>query len=77
MAGGNKGIHDFPKSISLNMSVIVRLELELSYYDSTVQFVSHYASWTHKKELKSYNCKQIYVSRIIIWSYVYKLFQFS
>ena len=29
---GDKGFHAFPKSISMKLNVIIRLELELSYF---------------------------------------------
>ena len=31
-----KGVHTFPKSISLKRNVIARLDFELSYYGTTV-----------------------------------------
>ena len=36
-------IHTFPKIINLMVNVIVRLEIELAYYDVGVQHVSQYA----------------------------------
>ena len=33
----DKGVHAFPMGIFLKVSVIVRLEFELAYYDSAVQ----------------------------------------
>ena len=38
----NKGFHTFPFGISPKVNVIVRLELELTDCDVTVQLVSHY-----------------------------------
>ena len=42
----DKGVHTFPKGISLKVKAIVWLEFELAYYDSTyysvgVQYISH------------------------------------
>ena len=39
-----KGVHAFPKGISPEMNVIVRLEFELAFYDVTVDHASHYAT---------------------------------
>ena len=36
MVGGNKGVHAFPKGISREVTVIERLELELTYYNVAV-----------------------------------------
>ena len=37
----DKGVHAFPKSISLKVNIIVQLGFELAYYDVEVQDVSH------------------------------------
>ena len=42
----NKGIHTFPKGISLKMNVIVQLEFELAYYDSAVHRFNSYTPRT-------------------------------
>ena len=42
----DKGVHAFPKGISLKVNVIAWLEFELTYYDVTVQHVSHIAMET-------------------------------
>ena len=39
---GDKRIDTLPKDISLKVNVRERLEFELSYYNVTVQHVSHY-----------------------------------
>ena len=38
----DKRVHTFPKGICPKGNVIVRLEFELAYYDSTVQGFNHY-----------------------------------
>ena len=38
----DKGIHTFPKGISLKVNAIMLLEFELAYYNVTAQHVSHY-----------------------------------
>ena len=48
---GDKRVHTFPKNISPNVSVMVRLEFELAYNNVTVQHVSHYATGTHTCKL--------------------------
>ena len=40
----NKGVHAFPKGISLKVNVIVWLELKLAYYVVAVQYVNHCAT---------------------------------
>ena len=42
----DKGVHTFPKCISLKVNVIERLEFELVYYDVTVRHFSHYTIGT-------------------------------
>ena len=42
----DKGVHTFPKGICPKVNVIVRLEYELAYYDSTVQRFTHYTTRT-------------------------------
>ena len=42
----NKRVYTFPKCINQKTNLIVRLEFELVYYDSAVQYVSHYATET-------------------------------
>ena len=39
-----KGVHTFPKGISLKVNVIARLEFELAYYDSAVQRFNYYST---------------------------------
>ena len=46
MQKGDKGVHTFPKSISLKVNVIVRLEFELAYYNVADQHVNHYTKST-------------------------------
>ena len=36
IAGGNKGVHTFPKGISPKVNVIARLEFELAYFEAAV-----------------------------------------
>ena len=33
----------FSKGMKLKVKIIVRLEFELTYYDTTLQYVNHYA----------------------------------
>ena len=42
----DKGVHTFPKAISLKMNIKVKLEFELTYLKITVQHFSHYATET-------------------------------
>ena len=44
MSGRDKRVHSFHGGISPKMNVIARLEIELAYYDVTVQHVSHYTN---------------------------------
>ena len=46
LAGGNKGVYNFPRGISPKENVIARLEFELAYNDIVVQHVNHYTSET-------------------------------
>ena len=46
----DKGVHTFPKGISLKFNVIVRLEFKIAYYDVAVQHVSYYATGTTPSE---------------------------
>ena len=39
-------VHTFPKGIKMKVNVIMRLELELAYYDVAVQHVNHYTKET-------------------------------
>ena len=39
--GSGKEVHTFPKGINPKMKGIVRLELELAYYNVAVQHVNH------------------------------------
>ena len=43
---GDKGIQTFPKGISLKVTVIVQLEIKLTYFEATVQHFSHYTMET-------------------------------
>ena len=38
----DKQVHAFPKGTCPKVNIIVRLEFELAYYDSTVQHFNHY-----------------------------------
>ena len=51
IVGGNKGVHAFPKGISLKVNLIARLEFELAYFEAAVQLFSHHFS--HGDSLKS------------------------
>ena len=42
----DKGVHTFPKGICLKVNIIVRLEYELTYYDSAVHRFNHYTTRT-------------------------------
>ena len=42
----DKGVHIFPEGIRLKVNVIVWLEFELAYYDSTYQCFNHYTTRT-------------------------------
>ena len=42
----DKGVHTFFKGISLKVNAQLWLEFKLTYYDVTVQCVSHYAMGT-------------------------------
>ena len=42
MAGEDKGVHTFPKSINLKVNIIAGLEFKLAYYDIAVQYINHY-----------------------------------
>ena len=42
----DKGVHAFPKGICPKMNIIVRLEYELTYYDSAVHRFNHYTTRT-------------------------------
>ena len=44
---GDKEIHTFSKGISLNVDIILRLELELAYFEAVVQHFCHYTMGTH------------------------------
>ena len=46
IAGRDLNVHVFPKDISPKVNVIAQLEFELTYYDNTVQNISHYAMRT-------------------------------
>ena len=39
-------VHTFPKDFGPQMNVVVREKFELTYYDVTVEYVSHYATAT-------------------------------
>ena len=39
--GVSKGVHTFPKGISLKVTIIAWMEFELTFYNVTVQHVSH------------------------------------
>ena len=43
---GDKGIHTFPKGISLKVKVIALLEFELAYHDVAVEHISKYTTGT-------------------------------
>ena len=45
MAGENKGVHTFPKGISLKVYGILQLEFKLVYYNIAVLHISHYIMW--------------------------------
>ena len=45
LEGANKGVHNFPKSISPKVNVIAWLEIEHAYYGVTVEHVSYKAKW--------------------------------
>ena len=42
----DKGVHSFPSS---KVNVIARLELELAYFEATVQHATHFATETTPK----------------------------
>ena len=44
--GRDKEVHAFPKSITLKVNLIARLEFELTYYNVAVQHISNYATST-------------------------------
>ena len=46
IAGGDKGIHIFPKGICPKVNIIAWLEFKLAYFETTVQHFSHYAMGT-------------------------------
>ena len=49
MRGGvAKGVHTFPKGIYPKVTIIARLELKLTYYDSAVQLFNHYTTEPHR-----------------------------
>ena len=47
---GSGGVYTFPKGISAEVNVIPRLELELTYPNFAVQYVTHYAMGTSPNE---------------------------
>ena len=53
---GDKGLHTFPKSISLKLNVVARLEFELAYFEAVVQHCSHYVNPYNKKKV---NCQLV------------------
>ena len=42
----NKGVHMFPKSVSVKVNLIARLEFKLTYFEATIQYFSHYSMRT-------------------------------
>ena len=69
----DKGVHTFPKGISLKVNVIERLEFGLSYNNPAVYRFNHYATTTH---LVLYSVK--YISKVdarsrgvLIYIYIY------
>ena len=42
----DKGIHTFPKGISLKVKAITQLEFKIPSFDVTIQYISHYATRT-------------------------------
>ena len=48
---GNKGVHAFPKGITLKVNIIALLEFELTHGDVTVKHISNYAIKTARKFL--------------------------
>ena len=45
-AGGNKGVHIFPKDTNPKVNIIAWMEFEPAYYDAAVQHISHYTTKT-------------------------------
>ena len=46
IAGGNKGVHTFPKAICSKVNVIAQLVFELANFEAAVKHFSHYALGT-------------------------------
>ena len=51
VAGGLR-VHMFNKGISPKGKIMMRLEFELTYFDATVQYFTHYATGTHTGNYK-------------------------
>ena len=66
IAGEDKEVHTFPKSISSKVNVIASLEFEHAYYDVAVLHVSHDATGTPPKNLVSTSSKNSELSGIIV-----------
>ena len=62
----DKGIHNFPKSISPKGDIITQMEFELAYYDVAVQYVSHYITATPLNILTTNNFKYENVNKSIM-----------
>ena len=56
----DKGVHTFTKGISMKLNVIERLEFELTYYNVTVEYGSHYTTGYLPLYDKSYIIKLWY-----------------
>ena len=52
-------VHTFPNGICMKVNVIAQLEFELTYFQFTVKYISHYTAETHLRITWGYNYLQI------------------